>query len=376
MRNKIKIIIFIMLIFCITIISIFSKEKNFSENENRYLAQKPKFTFKTFKNGTYAEEYEEYITDQFIFRDNWISIKTYTERAMLKQDINGVYFGKDGYLIEKYTGFIEDQINKNINRLNDFIKIYSEKVGNNNVKAMIVPTASEVLKNKLPLFAYDNVQKEILDYIKSTLPNGSYIDLANYLEQYNDEYIYYKTDHHWTSLGAYYAYNKWIHEIGITPYEKEDFNIESVCNDFYGTIYSKVNVDIKPDTIDMYTLKNKNINFILDYDLGDKITHSLYDFSQLEGKDKYAFFLGGNNGLVKIKTNIDNKRKLLIIKDSFANSFVPFSSNNFSEISLIDLRYFNLRISEYIDEEEFTDILFLYNSLNFSKDKNLIKLSY
>ena len=376
MRNKVKVIIFIAFMYFITMLSIFSKDKSFSDNENRYLATKPKFTFEKLNNGLYAKEYEEYITDQFILRDKWISIKTYSERAMLKKDINGVYFGKDDYLIEKYEGFNEEQVNKNINRLNEFISTYNKKIGENHVKVMIVPTASEVLKDKLPLFAYDNTQKRLISYINNVLPEGTTIDLISLFENYKDEYIYYRTDHHWTSLGAYYAYKKWGQEVNIETYNSSDFYIEEVSSDFYGTIYSKVNTKVKPDSIHLYNLKDKNIEYKLDYDLGQKVTDSIYDFKKLEGKDKYAVFLGGNNGLVNIKTNVGNNRKLLIIKDSFANSFIPFVINNFSEVSVVDFRYYNMKISEYIEKENFTDILFLYNSLNFNKDKNLIKLSY
>ncbi len=376
MRSKVKVIIFIAFMYFITMLSIFSKDKSFSDNENRYLATKPKFTFEKLNNGSYAKEYEEYITDQFILRDKWISIKTYSERAMLKKDINGVYFGKDDYLIEKYEGFNEEQVNKNINRLNEFISTYNKKIGENHVKVMIVPTASEVLKDKLPLFAYDNTQKRLISYINNVLPEGTTIDLISLFENYKDEYIYYRTDHHWTSLGAYYAYKKWGQEVNIETYNSSDFYIEEVSSDFYGTIYSKVNTKVKPDSIYLYNLKDKNIEYKLDYDLGQKVTDSIYDFKKLEGKDKYAVFLGGNNGLVNIKTNVGNNRKLLIIKDSFANSFIPFVINNFSEVSVVDFRYYNMKISEYIEKENFTDILFLYNSLNFNKDKNLIKLSY
>lgn len=376
MRNKVKVIIFIIFIYFITILSLFSKDKSFSENENRYLATKPKFTFQKLKDGLYTKEYEEYITDQFILRDKWISIKTYSERFILKKDINGVYFGKDDYLIEKYEGFNEDQVNKNINRLNEFISTYSKKIGENHVKVMIVPTSSEVLKDKLPLFAYDNTQKNLINYINNILPEGTAIDLMDVFEKYNNEYIYYRTDHHWTSLGAYYAYKSWGQELNIEIYNMSDFNIEEVSNDFYGTIYSKVNTKVKADSIHLYSLKDKDIEYKLEYDLGQKVTDSIYDFKKLEGKDKYAVFLGGNNGLVNIRTNVDNNRKLLIIKDSFANSFVPFVINNFSQVSVVDFRYYNMKISEYIEKEDFTDILFLYNSLNFNKDRNLIKLSY
>ena len=115
----------------------------------------------------------------------------------------------------------------------------------------------------------------------------------------------------------------------------------------------------------------KDMNYQLLYNLKDQ-TDSLYDLSKLEGKDKYSVYMGGNNALVEIKTNNMNGRRLLVIKDSYAHSFVPFAVNHYEETYMIDFRYFNVGVEQFVEENKITDILVLYNTMNFVQDKNSI----
>ena len=340
-------------------------QKVFSENENRYLAEIPKFTYEKLINGEYMNGMDEYINDQFIFRDRWISIKTMAERAMLKQDINSVYFAKDDYLIEKHGNdeVSEEQAIKNRERLIEFVKKYTEKLGNDRVNVMLVPTASEILIDKLPPFA--------TGYNQNAIPHGTFIDIRDMFMKHKDEYIYYRTDHHWTALGAFYAYEKWAKDAGFTPLSKEEFDITLASDEFYGTLHSKVNTNIKPDDIYLYHIK-EDMDYQLLYNLTDEKS-TLYDLSKLEGKDKYSVYMGGNNAVVEVGTNNNNGRRLLVIKDSFAHSFVPFAVNHFEKTYMIDFRYFNGGIEAYMEENEITDVLVLYNTMSFIKDKNSIK---
>src|SRR3712207_156474 len=227
------------------------------------------------------------------------------------------------------------------------------------------------------------------------------------LKNHKNEYIYYKTDHHWTTLGAYYAYEKLGDTMGYKPLQISDFNIEKVTDNFYGTLYSKGNYrDIEPDSIEIFKPK-KQIDFNINYYDNKKTSGSLYEFNNLEKKDKYSVFLDGNHDLVTIKTiekntiyknkitkitkkksrKSKNKRKikleknkgikvkkLLVIKDSYAHSLVPFLTNHYDEIHMIDLRYFNDNINEYIKKNDIEDILLLYNVLTFTKESNISKL--
>ena len=367
--------VFLIVLFGITIGSVIVPKKAFSENENRYLAMKPTFTWESLYSGEYTKEYEEYITDQFILRNKWITLKTLTELAIGKKDINGIYFAKDDYFIERHevTDVNPEQSQKNVERLNSFIKKYEELLGTGHVKAMLVPTASEVLTDKLPLFATGYNQNLLIDTVKGLLPSDTFVDVRGTLLDHKDEYIYYKTDHHWTTLGAYYAYVEWALSAGFTPYSLEQFNKILGSDEFFGTLYSKVNIEVEPDELYLYEFKEAS-DYRVTYNL-EKETNTLWDKKQLEGKDKYSVYLGGNNALVEINTDVDNGRKLIVIKDSFSHCFVPFLVEHFETIYMVDFRYNNMKVSNFIEESGVTDILVLYNTMNFVKDVHSYKFT-
>lgn len=368
-RNLTICIMFGILIFGITIATLITPDKTFSSNENRALAGKPVFSWEKLVDGEFTKDYESYITDQFIMRDKWIALKVYSEVAMQRKDINGVFLGKDGYYIQKYTDtdIDEELVEKNINRLQQFIK--QQQV---NVQVMIAPTASEVLEDKLPKYAIYYNSQPMVQKIKDTVGENQFINVKDELLSHNSEYVYYKTDHHWTSLGAYYAYTAWAKQNGITPYAMDEFTIDQVTDSFYGTTYSKVNIPMKGDSIELYHL-NKDITY--DVVINQQLEmDGLYDLSKLKEKDKYPVFLGGNNAYVDIKTNVHNGKKLLVIKDSYAHSMVSFLANHYEEIIMLDYRYYNGPTSQLIQDEGITDVLILYNTINFAQDKYFGKL--
>lgn len=356
--------------------NLITKPKVFSENENRYLADMPKYTTAGLINGDYMNGIDDYINDQFVLRDQWVAMKVTLEKALLKQDINSVYFAKDDYLIEKHTinDVSDNTADKNRDYLVEFVKYNSLKLGKEAVKVMLIPTASEILTDKLPPFARDTDynQSAYLDKLSAAIGSNSFIDVRDTLKEHMTEYIYYRTDHHWTSLGAYYAYEKWANDMGFRPFSGEQFDLVLASDQFYGSLHSKINYKIKPDSIYLYKLK-EDMNYKLTYNL-DVQTDSLYDLDKLNGKDKYSVYMGGNNALVEIKTNNKNAGKLLVIKDSYAHSFVPFAVNHYETSYMVDLRYYNGSINDLINDNGITDILILYNVMDFVKDSNISKL--
>ena len=240
---------------------------------------------------------------------------------------------------------------------------------------MIVPLSSGVLKDKLPPFATSYDQMEAIKYGQSKVDKSvKFIDVYKTLESKKDEYIYYKTDHHWTTKGAYYAYREFCNNVGIKPYDIENFNIGKVTDKFYGTLQSKVNYNgLKPDYIETYTPK-KALKYDVQYIDTQTSSNSLYEMKHLNSKDKYSIFLDGNHALVKINTNVPNNKKILILKDSYAHCFVPFLTEHYSEIHMVDLRYFNMSINEYIKQFNIDEVLMLYNISSFSQENTLAKL--
>ena len=202
---------------------------------------------------------------------------------------------------------------------------------------------------------------------------NNFIDIRETLNRHKDEYIYYKTDHHWTALGAYYSYIEWAKDKDLIPYFKDDFNIINVSNNFAGTLYSKINYSKELDSIYEFSLKNSPTYKVF-YESSTASYDSLYNYEKLNTKDKYSFYLDGNHSLVHINTNLNPNDNLLVIKDSYAHTFVPFLANHYENIFMIDLRYYKSNLEEFIKENKISDILILYNAINFATDKNLIYL--
>lgn len=370
--------IFLALVFGITIAGFFVPVKARSESENRALAQKPKFSlaslFAKEDKEKFTTKYEAYLTDQFIGRDTWISVKTRTELLLGKTDINGVYFAEDDYLITRTdaSSIDAEQEEKNIARLDAFIKKYSELLGDTNVYAMLVPTAADILADKLPPFTSEYDQEALLNHIAAML-GDNFIDTREELMQHKDEYLYYKTDHHWTALGAYYAYRAWAQAQKIPVREQEDYKISTGSEEFYGTLYSKVNIQMPADTVLLY---EDGRSYRVEYDMDGKPQKSMFSMKRLSEKDKYMVYLDGNHALTQIQQQGQKKteKKLLVIKDSYAHTFVPFLAQDYDEVIMVDFRYNKMPVSMIIENYGITDILVLYNATNFVHDDNLYQL--
>lgn len=371
MKQKVVSIIFIMFVFFFFAISFFIPDKEFSYNENRNLAQKPELTIDSLFSGKFMEEYENYVTDQIFGRDEFVKISTNIKLLLGQKEINGVYFSKN-YFVEKFQeSDIDDELlNKTIGYLKEFLAKHK------NAKIAIVPTAGGVIDGLYPKYGNNINQKEMIEDLYDEIGESSSIDIYQSLKNNEDKDIYYRTDHHWTTLGAYYGYesiakafNKEI--VGLDKYDEV-----VVDDEFSGTIQSKVNYDIGYDTIYKYVPK-----FDVDYTMtlnedSKTTTNSIYDESKLKTKEKYAVFLGGNNAITRIKNNsLEGEGKILIIKDSYAHSMTPFLINNYSEVVLMDLRYFMGSVNSFIDAEEFDDILIMYNLSNLVDDRNFVRIN-
>ncbi|MGN1122927.1 MAG: DHHW family protein [Eubacterium sp.] len=366
----------IICVFCVILIFLsvsgFCKpQSDFSVNENRALQTRPEISFEAIADGSFQKDYESYLCDQFVFRDFWVKAKTAVLRTIGKRDINGVYFGKNGYLLEKSSpdDFDEDLSYDNISFLTEFLNARTDKY--NSVSCILVPSKTEVLSNQLPKNAPACCFDETYDEIKDLLEDDvNYIELKKPLKEHKDEYIYYKTDHHWTTLGAYYGYCEYKNALGERPQPIESFTQTRVSDSFIGSSADKVQTYESADIITRFDSK-KPAKVTVDYYGDFEKTNTVYHKDLLDEKDKYAYFLGGNYARLTINTDVKNGKNLLIIKDSFANSFVPFLLNDYESITMIDLRYSNQSIDEIEKEHpQATDLLVLYNTEKFLADEN------
>lgn len=367
MKNKIIPAVFCLLLIAGIAGSILVPDKYYSESEKRTLKQFPKISLEEVYSGKLSDELEAYLADQFPGRDGWVTVKTIAERFSGKKESGGVYFAKDGYLIETNKSFSQKQTVTNISAL----KKLSDAMKKEGIPmhVMLVPTASEILSDKLPAYAPTMDQTSVIEYAKKQ--GLSIVDVTNTLKEHSSEYIFYKTDHHWTSLGAYYAYAAWMQAKGesvdpITAWKKE-----TLCDNFRGTTYSKVNYPFAPyDSIDAFYKTDKHR---VDYNSGSYVTDSIYERKYLNGNDQYAVFLNSNQSTTVISG--EGNGKLLILKDSYANCFAQFTADDYEETHLIDMRFFKESVKEYISEHGITEVLVLYNIPNFTSDRGIARCS-
>ncbi len=332
-----------------------------SETENRILAQLPAFSWTALVDGSYTNDVEEYFADQFPLRDDWTGLKAHAEQLVGKREFNSVYLCGDT-LISKVERPDQALVEKNLS--------YVERLtGKTDIPVYLglIPSAAKIWKNKLPAGAES--------WDQTTLLAKSDIDFEAALSAHADESIFYRTDHHWTTLGAYYGYAAMMEAMGKVPLKVNDFTAKAVASAFNGTLYSQSGIHwLEPDTIEFW-VEDTGLD-ITSWRNGAPEPGSLYDRSYLEKKDKYSSFLGGNQPLCVIRNeNVTDGSKLLLIRDSYADSLAPFLSQSFSEVHLLDLRYYRASAAQYAAENNIDAICVLYSVQNFITDRNLVLLT-
>lgn len=371
--SRLTVLIFCLLIFGFALATLLHAPREFSETENRALGQRPAFRWADALNGSFESAYETFLTDQFVLRDRWIALKTSVERLALKRESKDVYFASDGYLIEKHTGVFETELaRQNAKALAQFAAPASETLAKGGLSIIIVPNAVAILKDKLPPFAPPSNEHAYLIQLAKLLPEGVWFDAEAVLREHADEALYYRTDHHWKPLAAFYVFQRWMEEQGRACPELDSYEVSAVSNGFQGTIQSKLGIRTAGDTIELFQLREP-VAYTVQCD--GRPAESLYDMAALKTKDQYAFYLGGNHGFVHIETEANGDGKILIIKDSYANCLIPFLISAYREIDVIDLRYTRQRVGELICAGGYTNVLVLYNAAGFAADTSLAKLA-
>lgn len=368
------VVLFALFLFGYMILDLTHTDRARSELENRPLSMRPKLSWNVLMSGSYDEKYDKYINDQFIGRDAWITLKSWTESLLMKTENNGVIYGKDAYLFSAYPSIDMSRYEPNMRYLCEFFEKYPDL----SFTLAIVPNAYEVLTEKLPygsIWADEEAALQQLYSRTESMDNVEILDLFTPLRAKKEEYIYYRTDHHWTTLGAYYAAESYASKKGLVLPPYESMRLRQI-DDFYGTNFSKAKkVGTLADTITYYdaTVESVTIN-------GEEKS-GLYDEAQWKVRDKYAAFLWGNNNFTTIlsgtgkNTDPGKNTRVLLIKDSFGNCFAPFLTELYGEVDVIDLRYVN-KMSPYLQGQEYDDIIILYNFESLATDGYLATLRY
>lgn len=358
---------------CIAIIGaadIVLPDRTFSAQENRMLAQKPAFSFEALMDGSFMKAYEEYVSDQFPERDRFIAVKTGTQRLMGKKDINGVYFTSGNTLVERHTEESVDmeKADRKVARMISQAEKIQELI-DGRTTLMLVPSADAVQLQLLPKYAENFDQKS---WIESTAIHAkaaglTVVDAYAALLEHSAEDIYYGTDHHWTTLGAFYGYQAFTKAFGLAVPDLTEYERTAVKEDFLGTLQAKVNLPVSPDRIEIFTRINENdhaVRFIYE----EKEAASCYFYERLQTRDAYAFFMDGNYPVVEIKGDGAADRSIMLIKDSYANCFAPFLTRDYSTVWLVDPRYYRGDVTALVREYEPTDVLYLYNVFQFMEN--------
>ena len=366
--------VFSILVILFTVIDIINSPNEFSELENRKLSQMPILSLKSYIDTSFSSDYEKYINDQFFLRDNWIDLKSRIEYLLGKRENNDIIFGKENYLFKKFTTFNDEMLKNNLNSIITFTNNYNKEVD-----FFIIPNSyaiyDELTPRYLPLVDQLSLINSINSYL--SLESNNHINTINVAEKLlknKDDYIYYKTDHHWTSYGAYLAYLTYMDSLGLEAIDIDKLE-EIKINNFFGTYYNRSKYfKADSDFITYYNMPNLQI------EIDGKEYLSLMDLDKFKSSDKYSAFLWGNNGLTKvINENISEERKgssILIFKDSYANSFIQFLSYNYEIIDIIDLRYFKESIRNFMKDKDYNEILIMYSFNNLSSDINIRRLKF
>ena len=355
------------------VLDLVTPDRAYSELENTTLTQRPKLTAVSVDGlNNYFTNYTKYVKDQVFGRDQWISLQSLAETTLFqKTQSGGILLGREHRMFARRYRVLptEERVwNKNLAAVQSLGERYPGKVS-----FMLVPSASVLYPEDLPLAAPQMDEEGRIDEAQAALPAVQFLRVTDALRAHKDEYLYYRTDHHWTTLGAYYAYEQFCEAQGLTPFDRSAHPVETAEN-FYGTHYSKARTwNAEPDTITWYDLQNRLTiwNVTAPGQPTEGTQTGLYDTGKLDVYDKYAMFLHGNNGLSRVEG--DGTGKILVIKDSYANSFVPYLTANYAAIDVVDFRNYNYGLDQLIADNDYDAILVLYSYSSFTSDPYLYR---
>lgn len=395
MADRLLIGLFIGLLFVMALWFVILPKGHFSELENRVLESRPAWSWQHLFTNQLTAQTERFVDDHFPLRSSWVKIKSTLEQWRLQQENNGIYKGKDGYLFEKFAA-------PDLELVRHYTEIISKFAFNHQdarIVFMLAPNSIGMYPERLPYLASTYPQDEVHAFIANVIAEGgldhshlSFIDGFEVLRPHaaDDEPIYFRTDHHWTTCGAYWAYQAYAEQMGWQPLDEHDFEIKTVSQSFLGSYHTRSQFTrLKPDDIQIYIPRMPLRTDITIVDTGE-IMDGLYAKQFLSKKDQYSYFLGGVHALLvlhnerphienNIQSGLENKNdfhmdKLLVIKDSYAHNFIPFLTHHVEEIHVIDIRYYNGKVSDYLREQDIKDVVFLFNTQSYVENHEIVKL--
>ncbi|MCR5652261.1 MAG: hypothetical protein K6F88_00505 [Ruminococcus sp.] len=368
-------IVFLLFIFVTAVLFIVTPKADYSSYEKRYLEDFPEANLQAIADGEFGENFEKYLADHFPVRNMWVGLNAYINLLSGNNGSNGVYNCDEGYLINAPVSD-DNRINTNLGALTDFKDKIDVKM-----TFLLAPSTGYIMKDELPIVHDEYKDDDYFSKIKSTLDDKGigFVDVRSRFksEVQSGNQLYYRTDHHWTTLGAYTAYNQLMTTLGKSPAKKSEFRVES-CPDFYGTTYSTSGFWFNMgDKIKLWQNPKNDKKITLDITEGTETKRydTMYFTKHLNEDDKYPVFIDGNHALETITNKNVKSGKALVIKDSFAHSMAPFLAENYNTVTLVDLRYYKNSISELVKNGKYDEVLVVYGIDNFATDTDLVWLS-
>ena len=348
-------------------------DRDRSDVENRTLARFPEFSWEDLKDGSFTKGVEEYFADQFPLRDQWTGLKARAEQVLGKREFNGVYLCGDALIakVEPPKDGLEEKNLSYVSRLAESAEVP--------VYLGLIPSAAEIWRDRLPKGAESWDQAAFIARaaeLEGVEPIDFLTALRDHAGERTWEGIFYRTDHHWTTLGAYYGHAALMEALGRGGEVPEPETVRArdlpVSNGFQGTLYSQSGIHwLEPDSIEFW-VEESGLT-VTSWRDGTPKEAGLYDYDYLGKKDKYSAFLGGNQPLCVVK-NPEGKGKLLVIRDSYADSMAPFLALRFEEVHLLDPRYYRYSAAKYAEDNGLDAIAVVYSVPNFITDRNLVLL--
>lgn len=347
------------------IVNLLWPDRAFSVVENRPLSRFPAPSLASLQSGQWQKGVTDWFSDQFIGRDAWFHIHYLMSKMTGIQKIEDVYLGQN-CLIQQAPSMDEEMMLHKARAINAFYSVYPLET-----MVLIAPTAEWIEKSRLPRFVEPLNQEEALRFLFDQLgPKIEMPDLNAHMEEYASYYLYYRTDHHWTSLGAWQA-ARIILESQKIETSLDQYDCYPVSSGFRGTLASRTGSLFLKDTIDLYVAKD-NPDYLVVYNNDGIRLPTIYDDEALERKDQYEVFFGGNDALVQITTQSSSDRHLLIFKDSYANSVIQFLLPYYRSITMVDPRYYYDDLTRLMSSSMITDVLYLYSYSTFQTDRALM----
>ena len=366
----------VLVVFSLFFIGLFAldmvtPDRSYSELENTTLSQRPALTQFTAKGlNSYFTAYTKYVKDQVAGRDQWISLQSVVETTLLqKQQNGGILLGKEHMMFPRTYGLLSSEertLPKNTSAVESLCQRYPGKVN-----VLLAPAASDIYPENVPVNAPLLDENTYLDQLSAAVQaaGGRFVDVRGTLTDHKGEYLYYRTDHHWTSLGARYAFEAMAAQLGISQ-PIRNYDTYTVSTTFEGTLASRSGSHAAYDTVELY-VPQTDVEYYVSYGDAAETSATIYDRSALDQKDKYTVFFGGNYPRVDVYTTAETGKTLLLFKDSYANCLMQFLYPYYDHIILIDPRYYYDNVESVISREQVTDVLFLYNANTYFEDTSL-----